>query len=114
MLPSFNHYKPSLIAGFHNSLTILTSELEGRTYGGGVLELVPSEIAKLTVPIVQLKSHLNPLDKVCRDAGGQLDSTDTLIDATDEILVKVIPGIKPLLPTLRSARDRMRNRRFFG
>ena len=114
MMPAFSTFKPSLIAGFHNSLTILTSELEGRTYGGGVLEMVPSEIAKLVVPIVQLKPHLATLDKVCRDAGGQLDSTDTLIDATDELLAKAIPDIKPLLPTLRSARDRMRNRRFFG
>jgi hypothetical protein len=32
-----------------NSLTALTAELEGRHYGGGVLELVPSEIEKLAV-----------------------------------------------------------------
>ncbi|MGC4000174.1 MAG: N-6 DNA methylase [Anaeromyxobacter sp.] len=33
-----------LVAAFVNSLTALTAELEGRHYGGGVLELVPSEI----------------------------------------------------------------------
>ena len=114
MLPSFHSFKNSLIAGFHNSLTILTSELEGRTYGGGVLELVPSEIAKLTVPIVSLDSHLPTLDKICRDSGGQLDTNDSLIDATDETLAKVMPEIKPLLPVLQSARVRLRNRRFIG
>jgi len=36
---------------FVNSLTALTAELEGRHYGGGVLELVPSEIERLLIPI---------------------------------------------------------------
>src|SRR5437588_7750333 len=38
---------------FLNSLTALSAELEGRYYGGGVLELVPSEIEKLLIPIPQ-------------------------------------------------------------
>ena len=41
-----------LVASFVNSLTALTAKLEGRHYGGGVLELVPSEIEKLLVPVV--------------------------------------------------------------
>ena len=40
-----------LVYSFINSLTALTAELEGRHYGGGVLELVPSEIEKLLVPL---------------------------------------------------------------
>lgn len=39
-----------LVYGFINALTALSAELEGRHYGGGVLELVPSEIEKLLVP----------------------------------------------------------------
>ena len=39
-----------LVYGFINGLTALSAELEGRHYGGGVLELVPSEIEKLLVP----------------------------------------------------------------
>ena len=34
----------SLVYSFVNSLTCLTAEIEGRHYGGGVLELVPSEM----------------------------------------------------------------------
>ena len=41
----------ALVLGFVNSLTCLTAELEGRHYGGGVLELVPSEIERLLVPV---------------------------------------------------------------
>lgn len=41
----------TLVGSFINSLTALSAEIEGRHYGGGVLELVPSEIRKLLVPI---------------------------------------------------------------
>jgi adenine-specific DNA-methyltransferase len=40
-----------LVASFMNPLTALSAELEGRHYGGGVLELVPSEIEKLLIPV---------------------------------------------------------------
>lgn len=36
---------------FINPLTAITAELEGRSYGGGVLELVPSEIEKIYIPL---------------------------------------------------------------
>ena len=42
-----------LVYCFINSLTALTAEMEGRHYGGGVLELVPSEIEKVLIPIVE-------------------------------------------------------------
>jgi adenine-specific DNA-methyltransferase len=34
---------------FYNSLTLLMSEIEGRFYGGGVLELTPSEFRRLPI-----------------------------------------------------------------
>ncbi len=54
----------ALVLGFINSLTCLSSELEGRHYGGGVLELVPSEIEHLLIPIVDISSaELREADK---------------------------------------------------
>jgi adenine-specific DNA-methyltransferase len=40
-----------LVGCFVNPLTALSAELEGRHYGGGVLELIPSEIERLLVPL---------------------------------------------------------------
>jgi len=40
-----------LVGSFLNPLTALSAELEGRHYGGGVLELVPSEIERLLLPL---------------------------------------------------------------
>jgi len=57
--------KPSaFVVGFVNSLTCLTAELEGRHYGGGVLELVPSEIERLLVPKIDASvADLNSADR---------------------------------------------------
>lgn len=43
-----------LVYSFYNSLTLLFTELEGRYYGGGVLELTPKEFKHLPVPYVQI------------------------------------------------------------
>jgi adenine-specific DNA methylase len=52
-----------LVYCFINSLTALTAEMEGRHYGGGVLEMVPSEIEKLLVPVVEVEDmNLADLD----------------------------------------------------
>ena len=40
-----------LVGCFINPLTALSAELESRHYGGGVLELVPSEIERLVIPL---------------------------------------------------------------
>jgi adenine-specific DNA-methyltransferase len=56
-----------LVFSFVNSLTALSAELEGRHYGGGVLELVPSEIERLLVPTVHASiDDLEYLDSAVR------------------------------------------------
>jgi hypothetical protein len=52
-----------------NSLTCLTAEMEGRHYGGGVLELVPSEIERLLVPMIEATNgDLRQADKRFRES----------------------------------------------
>ncbi|MBW5291213.1 MAG: hypothetical protein Rsou_0375 [Candidatus Ruthia sp. Asou_11_S2] len=46
-----------LLFGFYNSLTLLHSEINGRHYGGGVLELVPSEFKSLPVIIDNISTE---------------------------------------------------------
>jgi hypothetical protein len=100
-----------LVAGFHNSLTLLLAELEGRTYGGGVLELVPSEISRLAVPMLSTNGHLASFDAVSRSTGGQRDHSETLVARTDAMLTELIPGYGTLVEQLASARIRMQARR---
>lgn len=94
-------------AAFHNSLTLLTAELEGRSFGGGVLELVPSEIGRLTT----LVPH---------DAGAMLDGLDAaarkapelLVEKTDAYLVGAGALPADLVPLLHEARVLLAERRF--
>ena len=56
-----------LVACFLNPLTALSAELEGRHYGGGVLELVPSEIERLAIALPRkLRLDLKALDRAVR------------------------------------------------
>lgn len=58
-----------LVGCFVNPLTALSAELEGRHYGGGVLELIPSEIERLLIPIPQnVDLNLVDLDYAVRNA----------------------------------------------
>lgn len=59
-------YTPEILAfSFVNSFTALTAELEGRHYGGGVLELVPSEIENLAIPVPEEATfNLNQLHQL--------------------------------------------------
>lgn len=112
MLPGYSDRAEDLVAGFHNSLTLLAAEIEGRTYGGGVLELVPSEISKLPVPLLPLNGHLASLDHLSRVRGGQRDTDDAIVDATDQLLGDLVPGYSDILADLIDARARLRQRRF--
>lgn len=49
MLPGSLRLAEAFAASFHNSFTLLWAEIEGRSFGGGVLELVPSEVGRLKV-----------------------------------------------------------------
>jgi adenine-specific DNA-methyltransferase len=56
-----------LVGCFINPLTALSAELEGRHYGGGVLELIPSEIERLSIPLpTNVKVDLIDLDQAIR------------------------------------------------
>lgn len=57
-----------LVGCFINPLTALSAELEGRHYGGGVLELIPSEIERLIIPLpAKVNVDLVELDKAIRN-----------------------------------------------
>ena len=70
----------SIVCSFVNSLTALTAELEGRHYGGGVLELVPSEIEKVLIPLVDFDEceiqELNEKIESSKDHVGLIKAQD--------------------------------------
>ena len=96
-----------LVYCFVNSLTALGSELEGRYYGGGVLELVPSEIERLFIPLPQkTRPALMQLDRAIR----QLPPRDILVQQDNKIL-KELGLSNDETRCIHNAWDRLRNRR---
>jgi len=96
-----------LVYCFINSLTALTAELEGRHYGGGVLELVPSEIEKLLVPLPDIRPSLTLLDKAIRTGMSPLE----LLKVQDDKILAAAGLSKKESELLRQALLRIRSRR---
>jgi adenine-specific DNA methylase len=97
-----------LVFSFVNSLTALSAELEGRHYGGGVLELVPSEIERVLVPIAQpAPDSLERLDYEIRHGA----SADDVLLRQDSYVLKEIGLDKDERRTLNTAWARLRDRR---
>lgn len=96
-----------LIYCFMNALTALSAELEGRHYGGGVLELVPSEIEKLLIPIPStVKPELRKLDTLVRKS-----NVATVLEQQNQKILGVLGLNKSEQNQLTSAWLRLKNRR---
>lgn len=97
LLTSQEKTRHNLVAGFHNSGTLLSAELEGRNFGGGVLELVPSEVSRLKVPLAaEMGDEIGRLDRIAREMSSTTsgdDLGDTLRHETDLLLRKAGVGI---------------------
>jgi len=76
----------SFCVSFYNSLTLLYAEISGRFYGGGVLELSPTELRSLPLPYV----HISAEEFVeFNSRYGRADSNlEALLDFVDELLAK--------------------------
>jgi hypothetical protein len=62
-----NVNKNAFIASFYNSVSFAFSEITGRSYGGGVLELMPSETEQILFPYrVENEDILSSIDTMIR------------------------------------------------
>ena len=108
IIPNNTINSERLVYCFINTVTALSAELEGRSYGGGVLELVPSEIGRLLVPYIpDITINLEVLDHLIRAGDMQ-----TVLDAQDSTLFSKCADVKMKdIRLLRNALDRLRLRR---
>jgi adenine-specific DNA methylase len=96
-----------LIYCFLNSLTALSAELEGRHYGGGVLELVPTEIEKLLVPIPSsVRPEIRQLDTLVRQS-----NVATVLEQQNKKILGAMGITKSDQTSLLAAWLRLKNRR---
>jgi hypothetical protein len=72
-----------------NTWTLLASELTGRSYGGGVLELMPGEANRLPLP-----EPIEALDEIFDDVDDRVRSRD-MFAAVETVDGLVLPSRMP-------------------
>jgi adenine-specific DNA methylase len=73
--------KNAFIASYYNSLSLAFSEIVGRSYGGGVLELMPSETEKIILPYnITNACLLNDINDMMR----KKESIERILTFTDQ------------------------------
>jgi hypothetical protein len=98
-----------LVFNFVNSLTYLFCEMNGRSYGGGVLELTPKEIRSLKIPLYSCTDEeFSKLDNMFRNRV----SIDEILNYTDKRILHFIDDSekKILRNCWRSLKERRNNR----
>jgi len=98
----------SLAAGFFNSLTLLSAELEGRSYGGGVLKLEPSEAESIVIPpLGGIAGKLSAVDAQLRNG-----SLSDVLDIVDQVVLGKGLGLtEEEIASLRLGAEKLRSRR---
>lgn len=87
----------NILLAYYNSISFAFTEICGRSYGGGVLEILPGEMGNILLPKVdnidsELRGNLlTHIDSVVRN-GEDIEKALDMVD--EELLVKVL-GIDP-------------------
>lgn len=99
----------SFIFSFYNSLTLLFSEINGRYYGGGVLELTPSEFKSLPLPYVNISEV--EFKKFVKNFEAK-DRIEDILELNDFHILNTSLGLqKESIDKIRSIREKLLKKR---
>ncbi len=77
--PNTNH--KAFVASYYNSFSFAHAEIVGRNFGGGVLELMPSEVESIYLPYDENNAQIfDEIDTMLRKG----ESIDKILDFTDQ------------------------------
>ena len=101
--------KRAFVASYYNSLSFAYAEILGRNFGGGCLELMPSEVGGICLPYREENEQIfDTLDLMLRKKA----SADEILDYTDEIILHQGIGLsKEEVKLARSIWHKIINRR---
>lgn len=103
-----------VILSYYNSISFAFTEICGRSYGGGVLEILPGEVGNIvipklnSVPIKKVRAILKKVDEIVR-ADDDIEKALDLVDK--EILVSEIGIEKSLCRCARTIWKKLQKRR---
>lgn len=102
------------LLSYYNSITFAFTEIEGRSYGGGVLEILPGEVEKVVLPNLQnfddsiAKELISKIDRTIRNN----EDIEPTLDEVDEIILVNYLGINiEVVQAFRNIWKKLMNRR---
>lgn len=84
-----------IILSYYNSISFAFTEICGRSYGGGVLEILPREVGNVLVPILdcvpleKVREVLQQVDQIVRNG----ENVEKALDIVDNCILKKYLGI---------------------
>ncbi|KEP28205.1 N-6 DNA methylase [Bacillus zhangzhouensis] len=88
--------REKVLLSYYNSITFAFTEIEGRSYGGGVLEILPGEVEKVMLPNLQsLNSEIveDLIVKIDRTIRAKKD-IEPILDEIDQLVLRDHLGIE--------------------
>lgn len=77
--------KKAFVASYYNSLSFAFAEILGRNFGGGCLELMPSEVGGIYLPYrIENEQLFDKLDSMLRRKA----TTDEILDYSDDMILR--------------------------
>ena len=102
------------ILSYYNSISFAFTELCGRSYGGGVLEILPREVGEVFVPKLEnisletVRELLIKIDKLIRNG----DNIEQVLDIVDsEVLVSLLEVEDEMCKSARVIWKKLQKRR---
>lgn len=102
------------LLSYYNSITFAFTEINGRSYGGGVLEILPREVGAIILPKIQDidSKKCNELLEIVDDYIRNNKEINELLDITDKVLLEEELGIdKNTVKLFRNIWKKLMNRR---
>lgn len=103
-----------IVLSYYNSISFAFTEICGRSYGGGVLEILPGELGNVVLPVLdaipleQVRTVLHQVDEIVR----QKEEIEKALDLVDrEILVNGLGLDAGICVTARKIWKKMQQRR---
>ena len=104
----------NVLLAYYNSVSFAFTEICGRSYGGGVLEILPGEMGNILIPKIQYIDHvfrselLQEIDHVVRND----DDIEKALDLVDrEVLIKLLGIEQEICSQCRVIWKKMQRRR---
>ena len=104
----------NVLLSYYNSISFAFTEICGRSYGGGVLELLPGEVGNIMLPIIDNIDNklrielLKQIDSIVRK-DEDIEKALNLVD--QKLLVEVLGVNKEICTTCRNIWKKMQKRR---